>query len=236
VFWEIGITNSGNATLNNPQSQNSYSYAGNNPILNSDPDGKWFKEFITGQQSFNDFSVEVGQTANQMAEDSKIWNFAFEHPYATGGAVGVGIGMATYGVAYGATTAISQISVGINLARLSKLPTNPRVDNTYKYGFDAIKAATGLGKTEAIQFVESVGKSLVDMRPKNFGNINNIANVGNKVIRITTDGVATKIFSSGIISTATKVSNYVSSGAMRSVPVITSIAKSITRFVSSLTK
>jgi RHS repeat-associated protein len=72
VFWEIGQTEEGRSSLINPQSQNSYSYAGNNPILNSDPDGKWFKEFITGQQSFNDFSVEVGQTANQMAEDSKI--------------------------------------------------------------------------------------------------------------------------------------------------------------------
>jgi RHS repeat-associated protein len=40
VFWEIGQTQDGIKVLSNPQLQNSYSYAGGNPITNKDPDGR----------------------------------------------------------------------------------------------------------------------------------------------------------------------------------------------------
>lgn len=40
VFWEIGQTPDGKAVLQNPQAQNSYSYAQNNPIVNKDPTGR----------------------------------------------------------------------------------------------------------------------------------------------------------------------------------------------------
>lgn len=40
VFWEIGQSEEGNAILFNPQLQNSYAYAGNNPIINKDPSGR----------------------------------------------------------------------------------------------------------------------------------------------------------------------------------------------------
>jgi RHS repeat-associated protein len=40
VFWEIDLTEDGNRTLLDPQLQNSYSYARNNPIVLSDPDGR----------------------------------------------------------------------------------------------------------------------------------------------------------------------------------------------------
>ena len=42
VFWEIGQTKDGKSVLLNPQAQNSYSYAGNNPIISSDPSGRIF--------------------------------------------------------------------------------------------------------------------------------------------------------------------------------------------------
>jgi RHS repeat-associated protein len=42
VFWEVGITRDGKKVLINPQAQNSYSYAGNNPITQKDPDGRDF--------------------------------------------------------------------------------------------------------------------------------------------------------------------------------------------------
>src|SRR3990167_7280160 len=38
VFWEIGQTKDGRKALLNPQTQNSYSYAGNNPVTYKDPD------------------------------------------------------------------------------------------------------------------------------------------------------------------------------------------------------
>jgi RHS repeat-associated protein len=46
VFWELGLTNDGKAALTNPQSQNSYGYASDNPITNKDPSGRiWWEGF-----------------------------------------------------------------------------------------------------------------------------------------------------------------------------------------------
>ncbi len=48
IFWEIGKAPNGQSVLSNPQSMNSYAYAGANPIINKDPSGKfWWKEFYT---------------------------------------------------------------------------------------------------------------------------------------------------------------------------------------------
>jgi RHS repeat-associated protein len=74
----------------NPQDLNSYSYAVDNPISKSDPSGLWYREFITGQQSWPSFQLELGDAANQLAQDSPGWNFAFNHPYTTGAAVALG--------------------------------------------------------------------------------------------------------------------------------------------------
>jgi RHS repeat-associated protein len=40
VFWELGLTNDGKTALTNPQSQNSYGYANDNPITGKDPNGR----------------------------------------------------------------------------------------------------------------------------------------------------------------------------------------------------
>jgi len=46
VFWEIGQTRDGKAALLDPQLQNSYSYARNNPIINKDPEGRFIPQAI----------------------------------------------------------------------------------------------------------------------------------------------------------------------------------------------
>ena len=76
--------------LQDPQSLNSYSYAGDNPITRSDPTGLWYQEFLTGHQSWPSFYGELGDAANQLGQQSSGWNFAFNHPYTTGAVVGVG--------------------------------------------------------------------------------------------------------------------------------------------------
>jgi len=90
MFWQVGNAKVGRAMLNDPQSMNSYSYAGNNPIINKDPLGLWYKEFITGQQSWSSFSGEVGEAANYLGQSSSGWNFAMNHPYTSGALVAVG--------------------------------------------------------------------------------------------------------------------------------------------------
>lgn len=132
---------------------------------------------------------------------------------------------------YGAVVAGTQIMTGIRLATLSQLPMADRVNTLINKGFDAIQKATGLTKIEAIQAIQNEGSSLVEMRPQNLGNINNIANVGEKVIRITTTPDASKIISSGVIGSASKVQQYITSGAMQALPVISSVAKFITKLI-----
>ncbi len=48
VFWEIAQTPDGVRVLTNPQAQNSYSYAGNNPIGFKDPSGRAYSELSFG--------------------------------------------------------------------------------------------------------------------------------------------------------------------------------------------
>ncbi|HRH22459.1 MAG TPA: SpvB/TcaC N-terminal domain-containing protein [Candidatus Paceibacterota bacterium] len=40
VFWEVGLTNDGMGVLTSPQLQNSYAYAGDNPVTLKDPSGR----------------------------------------------------------------------------------------------------------------------------------------------------------------------------------------------------
>jgi RHS repeat-associated protein len=46
VFWEMGLTKDGKAALANPQAQNSYAYANDNPITRKDPTGRGIEDII----------------------------------------------------------------------------------------------------------------------------------------------------------------------------------------------
>lgn len=70
VIYNLESNNSQDRTrfssiLLNPQAQNSYAYAGNNPIINTDPDGKfWWKEFYTdwgGYDGLDGIGMKAGE-------------------------------------------------------------------------------------------------------------------------------------------------------------------------------
>jgi RHS repeat-associated protein len=58
VFWEIGLTKDGKAVLANPQGQNSYGYANDNPITGKDPNGRGLEDII----------AEAAISASEMAD------------------------------------------------------------------------------------------------------------------------------------------------------------------------
>jgi RHS repeat-associated protein len=59
VFLEMGLnTSEGHVVLRNPQAMNSYSYAGNNPVVLKDPTGRfWWPEFYTDWDGYDVSSI-----------------------------------------------------------------------------------------------------------------------------------------------------------------------------------
>lgn len=111
----IGVDKRTQKALKDPQALNSYSYVKNNPVGLVDPDGQWFKELIIGQQSWSGFANEVGEATMYMGGG---WQTAMDHPIAAGAAVGVGSGVAAYGVAAGVTALSMQYLGGAGTACL----------------------------------------------------------------------------------------------------------------------
>ena len=68
VFWEVGLTQDGRAGLMNPQAQNSYAYALNNPIIYKDPNGRWYVEVSVGGQAMF-ITAETGFRFNDKGID-----------------------------------------------------------------------------------------------------------------------------------------------------------------------
>jgi RHS repeat-associated protein len=231
--------------LLDPQAQNSYAYARNNPVNFVDPDGKWWAEFFSGKQSWggdNGLQMEIGQAAMYLSDNSRAWKNSMDYWYVP--AVVGTAPLAVYGsvVAFPVVSASitgtityvsSQISVGQNLAKINDLPMLYRVTNITNKGFDAIQKATGLKPVEVMSKVSQIGKSFIDNR--NAGNINNIFQAGNKMVRVTTNPEANLIISAGIMEVKSYL-GYVSSGAMQGISTIAKAAKAITSFMSGLIK
>jgi RHS repeat-associated protein len=111
--------------LSNPQQINSYAYALNNPLVLVDDNGEWFKEFLTRQQSWNDFQLELGEATTQLTKDNRFWNFAVGHPYSTGAASGIVVGSGA--VLHGSTiiTVYGYYDSFRNLQNFANILANP---------------------------------------------------------------------------------------------------------------
>ena len=80
----LGVGTLGKSQVNlllDPQQMNGYGYARDNPIVNSDPSGRWYKEFLSGHQSWSSFEGEIDEATEELSESSPAWNFVLDHPY-----------------------------------------------------------------------------------------------------------------------------------------------------------
>src|SRR5262249_49775267 len=127
-----------------------------------DPNGRWYKEFITGQQSWTSFYGELGDAADQLGQQSPAWNFAFDHPYTTGAGVGIGSGAASHGLSAALTAASVDALSGIgtrsmgNLSRLESLPQTLKVPGK----LEALSKQTGKSVEQISQRGVSERKTL----------------------------------------------------------------------------
>ncbi len=159
--------------LRDPQGHNTYSYSRNNPILFVDKNGEWFKEFATGQQSFTDFQIEVGQATKYMTDNSKAWDYAVSNPKTAGAivaaasipalqsaaAAGVAVTGGVLAEGIGLTTALTRLagaSVYGYLAQDQLTDTIPSV-------FDAVGGidANGMNASDVGSLTWDVGTSFV---------------------------------------------------------------------------
>jgi RHS repeat-associated protein len=67
VFWELGQSENGNKALLNPQTLNSYSYAVNNPITYSDPDGKFVPALIAAAGALAMYAPQITSFLQSLA-------------------------------------------------------------------------------------------------------------------------------------------------------------------------
>lgn len=141
VFLQAGFD------LSDPQGLNSYAYARNNPLRYVDPNGQWFMDLVMGRQSWSDFSVEVGDAANYMYNNSSTWKAAMDHPIAAGAAVGVAGGLAAAGAVAAAPTVAAVAS-----RAATTVANNPDV---------AIRAGTGA----ALNVANTALQAQVEKRP-----------------------------------------------------------------------
>ena len=138
VFIGLGIDPRTEQALADPQSQNSYSYARNNPIVYKDAEGEWFKEFFTGQQSFSDFQTEIGVATIHMTQNNPTWDWAVSNPKKAGLAVGVTSAAAATPAAAGIAN-VATIQSGVSLGYVGKMTVGAAA-----YGYVAKNALESL--------------------------------------------------------------------------------------------
>jgi RHS repeat-associated protein len=120
VHWELGQTRDGLIALYNPQLQNSYAYAGGNPVMGRDPSGRWallaaplseatliaFEYFgyaMAGVGAYNLYNIvkypdgyevaEIDEGSNRVIKDALSIGIGYLFPT-------VGAGMSTFDAIY----------------------------------------------------------------------------------------------------------------------------------------
>ena len=171
--------------LADPQALNSYSYANNNPITQSDPTGRcpmcvlaigtlamYSPQITSYAQSLLTPLGQIG--INQATEDVKQGNYLW-----------AGIGFLTAGDV-----------PGRNIGNLSKLEKLPQISVKLPDKFDKLLELTGKNNNKILSEASKFGEAFIDNA--NNGNVNIFVQRSEKLItRVTTNPEITKIISVG---------------------------------------
>ena len=181
VFWEVGQTEDGKKVLTSPQLQNSYSYAGDNPVTYKDPEGRC-PLCIVAVGYVAMYAPQITSYAQSLLTPLGQFGLAEAGQDAQKGNYGMAIfGVVTSGEFSGAskmvsglerqTGLISKIGDGAN-SKVIKL-----IEDTFK-STDSLSGGTvGAIKNEMMTGLQTAGKWHAE--GKTINTLNRIANIFN---------------------------------------------------------
>jgi hypothetical protein len=141
VSWEIGLTNDGKRTLLDPQLQNSYSYARNNPVLYKDPEGRIIpllavayvaaEAALSAYDAYNTYQTVTSQSTSRWEKVATAGGFVL-------GTVAPGAGYGTAGKAVANNvTDVAQSKALTNVAK-STVHGNSLQSPKLNYGYQLV--------------------------------------------------------------------------------------------------
>ncbi len=145
--------------LQNPQALNSYSYTVNNPVRYIDPTGEWWKEFLSGKQSWSSFQAELGEASMYV---NPVMSKAIDHPYITGALSGAaaGLGLVFAGLAAGTTP--WQLATAGSIASPVTIQLAQKVDNFLSRNKISLDKFSDVGKNYFAKYGGEVNKNLLN--------------------------------------------------------------------------
>jgi RHS repeat-associated protein len=237
VFWEIGMTRDGRSVLSDPQAQNGYAYAGNNPITYKDPNGRFWKEIINPELR-EYLRAATSNRGYELSQSSPAWAWAIDHPYLTGLGVGL-VGGAAY--ALPAATLYAADATGLILgprvlSNLDKLDELPQTAGATQKLAD-LGSRLGQTPTQILSQASRFGQSFVDTRVGNLGNINILLQqTANTLTRITTNPQITRVISAGTMQTNGAANNVTNGNLVPLLNQLSGVLSTLSNYLGSLKK
>lgn len=178
AFWEEV-----ERLLEDPQQLNSYSYARNNPLRYTDPDGRNVKEQLAKiqerineiREQINALQIAIGNKAESAYQNNAVARAAMDHPYQAGAVIGVAGGGL---VAGGVLAAGGSITCGIVCGgvAVSSIPIFSQTDKVAEGGQRLQKSLEVIGKdVNKINHVFQ-GKHALGQLAEKFGSSQNAMN------------------------------------------------------------
>ncbi len=165
--------------MDNALTQNPYIYSGDNPMMYSDPSGEWFGEFLSGQQNWSDFQLELGDATQMMTENSAVWDFLVSNPCIGGAIVGVGGGATAYIIVAGITYVLGSATTVASIPGMANTAEHIFGSNLAKHNLGRLLASFGgdtIAATRAIAQALAALQAAGNLPPTFYQGVNVVVN------------------------------------------------------------